>query len=69
MIIMFNTYFELASNNNTGGSITFKMAVMISSVAKISFLWPISLLWWLEIFIKVDVITSYAPKITYIVCG
>ena len=45
MIIMFNTYFELASNNNTGESIafvlteiTFKMATMTSSVAKISFL-------------------------------
>ena len=45
MIIMFNTYFELASNNNTGESIafivaeiTFKMAVMTSSVTKISFL-------------------------------
>ena len=44
MIIKFNTYFELASNNNTGESIsfvvaemTFKMVVMTSSVAKISF--------------------------------
>ena len=44
MIIMFNTYFELAPNNNTGESIvfvvadiTFKMAVMTSSVAKICF--------------------------------
>ena len=52
MINMFNTYFELASNNNTGESIafvvaeiTFKMAVMTSPVVKISFLWPISPLW------------------------
>ena len=44
MIIMFNAYFELASNNKTGESIafvvaeiTFNMAVMTSSVAKISF--------------------------------
>ena len=44
MIIMFNTYFELASNNNAGESIafvvaevTFKMAVMTSPVAKIGF--------------------------------
>ena len=42
MIIMLNTYFELASNNSTGESIafvvaqiTFKMAEMTSSVAKI----------------------------------
>ena len=50
MIIIFNTYFELASYNNTGESIafvvaeiTFKMAVMTFSVAEISiFLWPIS---------------------------
>ena len=52
---MLNTYFELAFNNNTGESIafivaeiTFKVAVMTSSVAKISFLWPISPLWWLR---------------------
>ena len=45
MACMFNTYFELASNNNTGLSlafvvaeIAFKVAVMTSSVAKISFL-------------------------------
>ena len=44
MIIMFNIYFELASNNNTGESIafvvaeiTFTIAVMTSSVAKINF--------------------------------
>ena len=44
MIIMFNAYFELASNNKTGESIafvvaeiTFNIAVMTSSVAKISF--------------------------------
>ena len=41
---MFKTYFELASNNNTGESlafvvteIAFKIAVLTSSVAKISF--------------------------------
>ena len=46
MSCMFNKYFELASNNNTGRSlafvvaeIDFKVAVMTSSVAKISFLW------------------------------
>ena len=51
MACMFKTYFELASNNNTGESlafvvaeIAFKVAVMISSVAKISFLWLRSLL-------------------------
>ena len=43
MSCMFNTYFEIASNNNTGESafvvaeIAFKVAVMTSSVAKISF--------------------------------
>ena len=41
---MFNKYFELASNNNTGESlaflvadIAFKVALMTSSVAKITF--------------------------------
>ena len=52
MIIMFNTYFELASNSKIGEliafvvvEIIFKIVVMTSSVAKISFLWPISPLW------------------------
>ena len=44
MAFMFNKYFELATSNNTGESlafvvveIAFKVAVMTSSVAKISF--------------------------------
>ena len=51
MACMFNTYFELASNTNTGESLAFvvaemafKVTVMTSSVAKISFLWLRSLL-------------------------
>ena len=46
MTCMFNKYFELASSNKTGESlafvvaeIAFKVAVMTSSVAKISFVW------------------------------
>ena len=44
MACMFNKYFELVSNNNTGealafvvAEIAFKAAVMTSSLAKISF--------------------------------
>ena len=44
MACMLNTYFELASNNNTGESLAFvvaeialKVVVMTSSVAKIIF--------------------------------
>ena len=47
---MLNKYFELAYNNNPGESlsfvvdeIVFKVAVMTSSVARISFLWLRSL--------------------------
>ena len=43
MVCMFKTYFELASNNNTGDSLAFvvveiayKVAVMTSSVVKIT---------------------------------
>ena len=63
---IFNTYFELASNNNTGQSlafvvaeIAFKVAVMTSSVAKISFFVA-------EITFKVSVITSSVVKITLV---
>ena len=37
MACMFNKYFELAYNNNTGESLAFNKAVMTSSVAKMSF--------------------------------
>ena len=37
MACMFNKYFALAYNNNTGESLAFKVAVMTSSVAKMSF--------------------------------
>ena len=60
---MFKTYFELASNKNTGESLAFvvteialKMAVLTSSVAKISFFVA-------EINFKVSVITSSVVKI------
>ena len=63
MACMFNTYFELASNNNTGealafvvAEIAFKVAVMTSSVAKISFFVA-------EITFIVPVITSSLIKI------
>ena len=53
MACMFKTYFELASNNNTGESLAF------ASVAKISFLVA-------EITFKVPVITSSVVKITLV---
>ena len=65
MACMFNKYFELSSNNNTGGSlafvaeIAFKMAVMTSSVAKISFFVA-------EITFKVPVIMYSVVKITFV---
>ena len=37
MIIMFNTYFELAFNNNTGESIAFKVAEVTFKVPVIAF--------------------------------
>ena len=36
MACMFNKYFELSSNNNTGGSLAF-VPVIMSSVVKITF--------------------------------
>ena len=66
MACMFNTYFELVSNTNTGESlafvvaeIAFKVAAMTSSVAKISFFVA-------EITFKVPVITSSVVKITLV---
>ena len=66
MVCMFNTYLELASNNNTDESlafvvadIAFKVAVMTSSVANISFFVA-------EITFKVLVITSSVIKVTLV---
>ena len=53
MACMFKTYFELASNNNTGESLAF------ASVAKISFLVA-------EITFKVPEITYSVVKITLV---
>ena len=77
---MFNTYFELASNNNAGAStaflvaeITFKMAVMTSSEAKIFFVANITFVVVdiafavAEITFKVHVIMSSMVKITFVV--
>ena len=65
MACMLNRYFELASNKNTVeslafvvGEIAFKVPVMTSSVAKISFCG--------EITFKVPVITSSVVKITFV---
>ena len=67
MIIKFNTYFVLPSNNNTGESIsfvvaeiTFKVAMMTASVAKITL--AVS-----EMTFKGPVITSSMVKITFVV--
>ena len=61
-----NKYFELSSNNNTGGSlafvvaeIDFKVTVMTFLKAKISFLGA-------EIIFKVPVIMSSVAKITFV---
>ena len=68
---MFNTYFELASNNNTGESIafvvadiTFKVDVMTYSVAKISFFVVNITFVVTEIVFEVAVMTSSVGKIT-----
>ena len=70
---MLNTYFELVSSNNTGESIafvvtdiTFKVAVMTSSVTKSSFLVNITFVV-TEIAFKVAVMTSSVAKITFTV--
>ena len=71
MIIMFNTYFELASNSNTGelkafvvAEIIFKMVVMTSSVAKISFFVANITFVVTDIAYKMAVMTSSVAKIT-----
>ena len=66
---MFNKYFELASNNNTGESlafvvaeVTFKVAVMTSSVAKFSLFVAKITFVVAEITFNMAVMTSSVPK-------
>ena len=58
LVTMFNKYFELASNNNTGESLAFVVTVVTSSVANIIFV--------TEITFKVHVIVSSVVTITFV---